>query len=593
MIDTPQADESRRWNVAQSWLANFEAALDAKNSDLLADLFMADSYWRDLLSHTWDIQTRIGAHEIAAALSTAHHDRKVTGLILEDRTPSMSSLGGDREVIEAFFGFQSAAGRGRGFVRLAASEDEPATFRAWTLLTSLQELHGYPPRVGRLRPRGPAHSPVPEQLNWLEKRAAEQAFADADPDVLIVGAGQAGLTLAARLGQLDVSTLVIDRAERVGDNWRKRYHSLRLHNEISVNHMPYLPFPDTWPVFIPKDMLADWFEAYVKALELNVWTRTEFIGGEYDEDERRWEVRLREADGAVRLMRPRQLVMAIGLSGIPSVPKLAGCEEFSGVIVHSSGYSTEVDVRGQRAVVVGSGTSAHDIAQDLYVRGADVTMLQRSSVTVVSVEPSARRVYATYIDNEGVLPVDDIDMMSASVPNALLKQMHVALSKQMADDDRELLDGLRRAGFLLDNGEDDTGFFIKSQRYFGKYYLNVGASDLIVDGRIKVVSGFGVARILPDGLELENGSVEMADLIVMATGYLSLQEGVRRLLGDTVADLVGPIWGLGEDGELRNMWKRTSQKGLWVLGGSFAQARTYSRYAALQIRAALDGLIHY
>ena len=132
------------------------------------------------------------------------------------------------------------------------------------MVTTLEELHGY-----RGRP------PAPERRrtfsrdfggeNWLDQRRKARAYADRDPAVLIVGGGQAGLAIAARLGQLGVDTLIVDRHERVGDNWRKRYHSLTLHNEVHVNHLPYMPFPPTWPVYIPKDKLANWFEAYVEA----------------------------------------------------------------------------------------------------------------------------------------------------------------------------------------------------------------------------------------------------------------------------------------------------------------------------------------
>ena len=97
--------------------------------------------------------------------------------------------------------------------------------------------------------------------------------------MLVVGGGQAGLSIAARLTQLQVDTLIVDREARIGDNWRNRYHALVLHNQVHVNHLPYMHFPPTWPTYIPKDKLAAWFEAYVESMELNYWTGTEFEGG--------------------------------------------------------------------------------------------------------------------------------------------------------------------------------------------------------------------------------------------------------------------------------------------------------------------------
>ena len=101
--------------------------------------------------------------------------------------------------------------------------------------------------------------------------------------MLVIGGGQAGLSIAARLKQLQVDTLIVDREARIGDNWRHRYHALTLHNQVQVNHLPYMPFPPNWPIYIPKDKLANWFEAYVESMELNFWTATEFEGGNYDE----------------------------------------------------------------------------------------------------------------------------------------------------------------------------------------------------------------------------------------------------------------------------------------------------------------------
>ena len=230
--------------------------------------------------------------------------------------------------------------------------------------------------------------------------------------MLVIGGGQSGLSIAARLKQLNVDTLIVDREKRIGDNWRKRYHALTLHNQVQVNHLPYMLFPPNWPTYIPKDKLANWFEAYVEAMELNFWTETEFEGGSYDEKEGRWTVTLRRADGTKRTMHPRHVVLATGVSGIPSVPEIAGLKDFAGKVMHSSQYDDGENWKGKRAIVIGTGNSGHDIAQDLHSSGANVTMFQRSSTLVVSIEPSAQLVYAPY--NEGTL--EDNDLIATSMP---------------------------------------------------------------------------------------------------------------------------------------------------------------------------------
>lgn len=591
MTSTDQGTALDTRKLLADWLDTFSSALDAQDYARAASMFADESYWRDLLALTWDIRTFQGPREIELALAKTVATSGVANFVLEDRDPTRTTLGEYGEVVQSYFGFTTTLARGRGFLRLLPDPDRTGSFKAFTLLTAVEELVGHPERIGVLRPRENLHAPERGVQNWLDRRTAAGKFVDADPEVLVIGAGQSGFTVAARLGALGVSTLVVDRIENVGDNWRNRYHSLTLHNELCVNHLPYMPFPETFPVYIPKDMLADWFQAYAKAMELNVWTSTEFLGGKYDDSAKRWTVRLRRADGSIRTMRPSHVVLAVGVAGLPNIPVLAGHDDFAGTVMHSSGPTSSLDVAGKKVVVVGSANSAHDIAQDLYLRGADVTMLQRSSTTVVGLEPSSSRVFANYTSGEGVRPLDDTDLMSASVPTELMRRMHIPLSKQMQLDDKELLDGLRRVGFALDNGEDDSGFYMKFMRYFGRYYINVGASDLIVDGKIKLRSGVGVDHLTSTDVVLTDGSAMPANIVVLATGYHPLQEAVRSMFGSDIADRVGPIWGPGVDGEMRGMWARTGQEHFYIHGGGLAMCRIYSKYLALQIKAELEGLI--
>ena len=190
------------------------------------------------------------------------------------------------DAIEAIFKFETAQGRGNGIMRLIPDAADGNRSRPGRCSPRSRNSKGYEEQQGAARPRGKAYSRDFRGPNWLDLRKASAAYADRDPDVLVVGGGQAGLSIAARLKQLGVDTLIVDREKRIGDNWRKRYHALTLHNQVQVNHLPYMPFPPNWPAYIPKDKLADWFEAYVESMELNYWTATEFEGGSYDETER-------------------------------------------------------------------------------------------------------------------------------------------------------------------------------------------------------------------------------------------------------------------------------------------------------------------
>ena len=573
--------------AAQDWLARFEQALTAPDDGVLAHLFVADGYWRDLLALTWRIQTTAGATAIARGLRTTANRAQPASFWLDpDRTAPRRVTRAGTEAIEAIFRFDTAEGRGSGVVRLVRDAD--GQLKAWTLLTALDEIKGHEERLGASRPSGAAYARDFRGPNWLDARTAAAAYTERDPAVLVVGAGQAGLSAAARLGQMQVDTLIVDRGARIGDNWRHRYHALVLHNRAHVNHLPYMPFPPTWPAYIPKDKLAGWFEAYADSMELNCWTGTEFTGGTYDEAKQRWSVALRRADGTTRELQPRHVVMATGASGIPNRPDIPSLTNFTGTVLHASQFRDGDAWRGKRAIVIGSGTSGHDIAQDLHASGAKVTLVQRSSTMVVNVEPSAQLPYALY--DEGP-PLEDCDLITTSIPLPLARKSHVMLTEQAKTLDQDLLDGLARVGFRLDFGDDGTGWQFKYLTRGGGYYFNVGCSELIINGEVRLVQFADISGFVTDGARMRDGETIAADLIVLATGYKGQDVLVRQLFGDDVAARLGPIWGFGEELELRNMFMRTAQPGLWFIAGSFAQCRIYSKYLGLQIKASELGML--
>ena len=574
--------------AAENWLTQFEAALTNSDEGARRSLFHPDSHWRDVLALSWNIQTLSGAGPILKELNAHAPRASARGFAIDpERAAPRRVTRAGTNAIEAIFKFETAQGRGHGIVRLIPDVDDGGKLKAWTLLTALEELKGFEEQLGTARPRGQAYSRDFRGPNWLDQREAAIAYEDRDPVVLVVGGGQAGLAIAARLKQLRIDTLIVDREARVGDNWRRRYHALTLHNQVQVNHLPYMPFPPNWPTYIPKDKLANWFEAYVDAMELNFWTGTEFESGSYDEAKGRWTVTLRRADGRTREMHPRHIVMATGVSGIPNLPDIPGLKNFAGTILHSSQYDDGENWNGKRALVIGTGNSGHDIAQDLHSSGAEVTLVQRSSTLITNIEPSAQLAYAAY--NEGTL--EDNDLIATSMPLALAKRSHVLITEQSKKLDQDLLDGLERVGFKLDFGDEGTGWQFKYLTRGGGYYFNVGCSDLVASGAVKLRQFADIDGFVADGARLTTGETVAADLIVLATGYKRQEYLVARLFGDATAARVGPIWGFGDGQELRNMYTRTPQPGLWFIAGSLAQCRINSRYLALQIKAIEEGLL--
>jgi hypothetical protein len=574
---------------AQQWLTQFEKALTKADETRLEALFHPDSHWRDVLALTWRIRTVDGRKAIAAEIK-AHAGRvRPRDFKLDpQRTAPRTVTRAGQSAIEAIFRFETAEGRGSGVLRLIPDPADGDTLIAWTLLSALDELKGFEEQVGRSRPRGKAYARDFRGPNWLDVRRTDAQYDDRDPAVIVVGGGQAGLSIAARLKQLQVDTLIVDRGQRIGDNWRKRYHALTLHNQVHVNHLPYMPFPPNWPAYIPKDKLAGWFEAYVESLELNYWTATEFEAAQYDENKQCWSVTVRRADGSRREMQPRHVVLATGVSGIANLPDIPTLGNFQGKVLHSSQYEDGEAWKGKNALVIGTGNSGHDIAQDLYSGGANVTLVQRSPTLIVNIEPSAQLPYALY--DEGP-PLEDCDLITLSMPLALARQSHVALTEQAKQLDRELLGGLERVGFKLDFGEDGTGWQFKYLTRGGGYYFNVGCSDLIVAGEIGLAQFADIEKFVAGGAQMRTGETLAADLIVLATGYKGQEFLVRKLFGEAVAARVGPIWGFGEEQELRNMFTRTGQPGLWFIAGSLAQCRIYSKFLALQIKACEAGLL--
>ena len=567
--------------VAAGWLAGFETALASGDAAALSRMFHADAHWRDVLAFTWHVTPVAGGDAIVQRLLAEQGRVRARGFVLpaERRAPRLVTRLGTR-CVEALYVFSTATGDGAGIFRLSEAED--GLMKAWLISTTLQSITGHEERIGANRPSGSAYSRNFGGDNWADVRRKAVAYEDRDPAVLVVGGAQAGLAIAARLNRLGVDTLVVEKWPRIGDSWRKRYHSLALHNSIHINHLPYMPFPPSWPTYIPKDMLGNWFEFYADAMEINCWTDTEFASAEWDAAAQCWNARLKRGDGSERVMRPRHIVCANGVSSYPMMPDVPGLEAFQGTVMHSEGFDSGAGWTGKRALILGTGSSANDMALDLHSHGVHTTMIQRGSTTVVSINPSARLNEAVW-DEPGTM--EDADVIASSVPPPLVLRNYRAVVKRMMELDREIVEGLRRIGFKHDIGEDETGHQMKYFRRGGGYNLDAGSSELLIKGEIGLLQYDRIERFVAEGALLRDGSVVPADLVLLATGYYPQQELIRRSMGEAMVERIGPVWGIGPDGELNNMYKRTPQQGLWFIAGGLPQCRINSKFLALQIKA--------
>ena len=583
MLDTTIQDQ------VQEVLDRLGGALERGDVDGALACFQDTCFWRDLLTFTWNIETMEGKAEIREMLEAQLDATKPTAWrVAEGELPAEE--GG---VVTAWIAFETGVARGYGLVRLRDG-------LIWTLLTSMTELKGHEEPLGYERPLGAKHGAGKNRPSWKEEREREAAELGhvTQPHTVIVGGGQGGIALAARLRQLGVPTIVIERNERPGDSWRNRYKSLCLHDPVWYDHLPYLPFPPNWPVFSPKDKIGDWLEMYARVMELNYWGGTTAKSASHDG--REWTLVV-ERGGEEITLRPEHLVLATGMSGKPNLPVFPGMERFRGEQHHSCEHPGPEGWTGKRTVVIGSNNSAHDICAALWEADAHVTMVQRSTTHIVRSDSLMEVGLGPLYSEEAVaagVTTQKADMIFASIPYRILHEFQIPIYEEIRRRDAAFYEGLERAGFRLDWGADGSGLFMKYLRRGSGYYIDIGASQLVIDGEIELAAG-QVKEIVEDGVVLEDGTHLPADLIVYATGYGSMNGWAADLISQEVADRVGKCWGLGSDtpkdpgpweGEQRNMWKPTQQEALWFHGGNLHQSRHYSLYLALQLKARMEGI---
>ncbi|KAJ3559302.1 hypothetical protein NM688_g425 [Phlebia brevispora] len=566
--------------IAKAWTTSFAQFVAARDIPGILSLFDEQPWWRDLFSLTWDLRTFQGKDKIAKFLEDRFDETQFGGI--QFIKAKLDRPYPDIAWIVVYFAFETAVATGSGIVRLIPSKE--GVWRAVTISTNLEGLKGHPERVGALRNHLPSHG------KWLEQRRKEKEYADHDPEVLIIGGGQSGLDLAARLKHYGVDNLVIEREPRIGNQWRNRYEALCLHDPVWFDHMPYIPFPESWPVYTPAQKLADWLEFYAEALELNIWTSSTVTKAVRNEETGKWAVTVKKADGSERVFNVDHVVFALGLGGgAPLIPKIPGQEGFQGQVLHSTAHHAARDHLGKKVFIVGACTSAHDIASDYAEHGVDVTIFQRSSTYVMSTKEGMPRMMSP-LYWEGGPPTEEADLLNASIPILYSKLLAKRTAAGIHKADNELLENLKKVGYRTNFGEDDSGFVFLALKRAGGYYLDVGACQKIIDGKIKIKNDAQIERFTKTGLKFDNGSEVDADVVMFATGFDDYRGPIRAIIGEDPKQPLTPIWGLNAEGELRTAWREVGVPNVWYMMGNLAWSRFYSKHVALQIKAKQEGL---
>ncbi|KIM60484.1 hypothetical protein SCLCIDRAFT_124024 [Scleroderma citrinum Foug A] len=558
---------------ATKWFAAFRT--NTHDSDLITSLFHELGFWNDILALTWNYRTIRGTRAIKHLLDSRLAQTGLTALSLAEdsfRAPTMLKPMPGVVFLRLCFEFETNYGRGTAIAFLVPTSN--TRWKAWSLLTRLESLKDYPERVGLLRDSRMDHE-------WEERRHRELNLADGDPTVLVIGAGHTGLEIAARLKYMSVSTLVIEKHPRIGDNWRTRYKSLCLHDTVWYNQMPYLPFPSTWPVHCPASKLGDWLEFYAVALDLNVWSSTRVMNTIWDAETKAWSIVI-DRNGDVRRMSVRHLIFATGFGGgYPNMPDIEDmASKFLAIVLHSSQYTSASEYTGKKAVVVGACNSAHDIALDLYRHGVGVTMIQRSSTCVISSDAFRASRKDRYNEH---FPVGVADILGYALPwQSLRKLLKDATLRTASTTDKYLLGGLENAGFRTNLGIDGAGMLSLFFASGGGMFIDTGACQEIISGNIQIKSGSSVRRFVSHGLELEDGTELGCDIAIFATGFRGLRDSITDICGPDVANMVGPVWGLDDEGQLQGVWRRTGQPHLWIGLGGLGMSRFHSLHLALR-----------
>lgn len=575
-IAVPDDCDARK--EAETIVKSLQDAMSRSDAQAFASLFLDYGVWRDKLSFTWDQRTFNFRKAILKAAQDLFPTTKATNFNFLKPAPQITRPYPDYSQLQFVVSFETDTVEGSAVANCVLTKEGWRIYTFHTVAEALKQFPEVSPYDGHMT--GP--------ISWQKQRALDVNAAN--PEILIIGGGQNGLAMAARCKALGMDNLVIERSEEIGDVWKKRYEYLSLHFPHWPDALPYFNYPKHWPTYTPAQKQGLYMEWYASALELNVWTKSSVAGAEQDEAGN-WTVTINKGGHETRVLHPKQVVMATSLCGVPMTPIVPGMADFKGTVRHSVNHDSAGDFVGKKVCVVGTSSSGFDTAFDCSRRGIDVTLLQRSPTYIMSLTHSVPRVIGRYApDARGNLPdLEEQDRLFFHMPVGPSEELSRRNAKALEDLDRPLLDALNAKGLRTWRGQRGTGNATLGQTRNGGFYFDAGACEHIINGKIKVESGY-IESFTKDKVILSGNREREFDLVVFATGFSNTIDSVRATLGENMASRCGPIWGIDEEGEFKTAFRETGIPNFWIMVGFLPMTRYQSKILALRLKALKEGI---
>ncbi|KAF7337740.1 hypothetical protein MSAN_02247600 [Mycena sanguinolenta] len=592
-------EETEALDVAKAIAPAISELLSHPSKHSIDTLFHPDAFWRDHVALSWSLRTFHPSSYVSVALESAQKMMRAQFSVISDKVlpllgraeiiPSSIVLQETQvhaitfpngvSVVRAPFTFSTANPRAECTAAFKLIRMKNGDVKVFTVTTAIQELALAPWRK------------VPSDESPLEIPSTVPTSLD----VLVVGGGHAGLSISAYLKSLDINFAMVEKYPAIGDSWAKRYDSTTLHTTRLFGGLPFVPFPSDYPEFVPAKLIAAYYAKYVQDLQLPAYPGRDCVSGVWDDTQSQWTVTLEAAEG-IEVITAQILVFAVGIGGRrPIIPHFAGKDSFLGELLHSSAYKDATSWAGKRVVIIGSSTTACDVALDCSGVGADATIIQRGPTRIYPQE-HIKTVQALFWNTE--MPIEVGDIISTEDPmvlQATLSELVMSQLKATYERVPEYYEGLRKAGFLATvDGSVHQQIFCRSGAHypdvcppfssFGAELMRKPAEPFFF--QIKVKSGAEIEAITPTGIAFSDGTQVDADVIVYATGFeKDARTAVETIIGAEQAALLEPVWGVDAEGEMRGVWRPSGHDRIWFHGGELQTMRYYGKFLAVQIAA--------